>query len=263
MSIRHAVKTVAATGLATICAGVFALSIGAGVAGANGATLTSTDGNTTTMGIGTVTPGTPYSSGQTIQLTTQANSTLDNTNLGNNCVPGQYTPSTGTCPSGTSPSGNATGDYYIEECEAPNGVLPTSGGQCENATLDISQSKTNDGHVSDQFQVFALPDPGTLGPADMTAAPATCGLAPNYCVIGIFSTDPHTGNGFTYPHLFSAIFQVGKQGGDFGSGVETGGSPGDGTPEVPLAIGLPLAALAVVGGFTIRSRRRRQRQAAA
>jgi hypothetical protein len=261
MSIRHVLKTVAATGAATICAGVFALCLGTGVAGANGATLTSTDGNTTLAPIGTVTPGTPYSTGQTIQLTVQANSTLNNTSLGDACVPGQFTPSTGSCPSGTTPNGNATGNFYIEECEAPNGVLPTSAGQCENATLDISQSKSNNGSVSDQFQVFYLPDTGTLGPADMTAAPGGCGLAPNYCIIGIFSVDPHAG-GFSYPLLFSAPFQV-KETSQYGGGRETGIDPGDGTPEVPLAIGLPLAAIAVVGGFSIRNRRRHQKQQAA
>lgn len=260
MSIRHVVKTVAATGAATICAGVFALCLGTGVAGANGATLTSADGNTTIapLSTATVTPGTPYSTGQTIQLNVQANSTLNNTSLGDACVPGQYTGS--PCPSSSSPSGNATGNYYIEECEAPNMVLPTSGAQCEAATLDISQSRSNNGLVTDQFQVFYLPDTGTLGPADMTAAPGGCGLAPNYCIIGIFSVDPHAG-GFSYPLLFSAPFQV-KQTSQYGSGRETGITPGDGTPEVPLAIGLPLAAFAVVGGFTIRSRRRHQKQAA-
>ena len=45
MSIRHVLKTVAATSAATVCCAVFALGVGSGVAGAN--TLTSSDGNTT------------------------------------------------------------------------------------------------------------------------------------------------------------------------------------------------------------------------
>jgi hypothetical protein len=86
-----------------------------------------------------------------------------------------------------------------------------------------------------------------------------CDVAPNQCVIGIFAANPSpaAGNGFAFPHLFSAPFQV-----IVGDGTDTGANPGDGTPEVPLAIGLPLAALAVFGGFTIRNRRRRQQQAA-
>ena len=193
------------------------------------ATLVSSDGITSLSTIGTVTAGTPYSSGQTISITGIANSVMDNTSLGDACVPGQYTPSTGTCPSGTTPSGNATGNFYIEECTDPGGLaanLPTSGGQCENATLDVSVSKTNDGSFSDSsYQLFDLPDPGTLGPADMTGS---CDVAPNQCVIGIFATDPHAANGFNYPHLFSAPFNIDKQS-DFGSGRETGLHPGDGS----------------------------------
>ena len=62
MSIRHVVKTVAVSGAATICGAVLMLGIGAGPAGAS--TLTSSDGNTSLSTIGTVTSGTPYSSGQ-------------------------------------------------------------------------------------------------------------------------------------------------------------------------------------------------------
>ena len=47
-----------------------------------------------------------------------------------------------------------------------------------------------------------------------------------------------------------------------GDGSDAGANPGDGTPEVPLAIGLPLAALGVFGGWSLRNRRRRQQQAA-
>ena len=164
------------------------------------ATLVSSDGITSLSTIGTVTAGTPYSSGQTISIAGIANSVMDNTSLGDACVPGQYTPSTGTCPSGTTPSGNATGNFYIEECTDPGGLaanLPTSGGQCANATLDASVSKTNDGSFSDSsYQLFDLPDPGTLGPADMTGS---CDVAPNQCVIGIFATDPHAANSFRFP----------------------------------------------------------------
>ncbi len=257
MSIRHVVKTVAVSGAATLCGVVFAIGLGAGPAGASG--LTSSDGNTTLNTIGTVAAGTPYSSGQTITITGIANSTLSNTSLGDACVPGQFIAP--TC-SGSNPSGSATGVYYIEECTDPGGILanlPTAASGCEKATEDVSVSKTNNGSFSDSgFTVYDLPDPGTLGSASMTG---TCGVAPNQCVIGIFGADPQSGNGFSYPHLFSAPFQVDEQS-DFGSGVETGLNPGDGTPEVPLAIGLPLAALAVIGGFTIRSRRRRQQQVA-
>ncbi len=242
MSIRHVLKTVAATSAATVCCAVFALGVGSGVAGAN--TLTSGDGNTTLTTQGTVASGTPYSSGQQISLTVAANSVMNTTNLANNGAP-------------------TTGNFYVEECTDPQGTtanLPTSATGCEAATL-VTGAKTPDGHLSlmgtSGPTVYVLPDPGTLGSPTMVGQ---CGIAPNQCVLGIFAANPSpaAGNGFAFPHLFSAPFQV-----HVTDGLDVGNSPGDGTPEVPLAIGLPLAALAVFGGFTIRNRRRRQQQAAA
>jgi hypothetical protein len=46
------------------------------VQGAGASTLTSSDGNTTLSTIGTVTPGTPYTSGQTITVVVTANNVL-------------------------------------------------------------------------------------------------------------------------------------------------------------------------------------------
>jgi hypothetical protein len=238
MSLRHVVKTVAACSAATICGGVLMLGIGSSAAGAS--TLTSTDGTTTLSTVGTVTPGTPYSSGQGVDVAVAANNTLSTTNLSANGAP-------------------TTGLFYLEECTDPGGSaanLPTTSSGCEAATLTTT-SKTSDGHISSStlgpFTVYDLPDSGTLGSATMSG---TCDQAPNQCVIGIFAANPSI-NGFGFPHLFSAPFQT-----TVGDGADVGDSPGDGTPEVPLAIGLPLAAVAVFGGFTIRNRRRRQRAAA-
>jgi hypothetical protein len=207
------------------------------------ATRTSSDGFTTLTTIGTVTTGTPYTSGQQISLNVAANSVMNTTNLANNGAP-------------------TTGNFYVEECTDPGGTtagLPTNATGCEAATL-ITGPKATDGHLNltgtSGPTVYDLPDPGTLGSPTMTGK---CDVAPNQCVIGIFAANPSpaAGNGFAFPHLFSAPFQV-----IVGDGADVGNSPGDGTPEVPLAIGLPLAALAVFGGFTIRNRRRRQHQAA-
>jgi hypothetical protein len=245
MSFRHVVKTVAATSAATFCGAALVVGLGAGPAGAS--TLTSADGNTTLSTTGTVTAGSPYSSGQAITIKVAANSTLNNTNLVANNVPGQST-------------GNPTGNYYIAMCTDPGGLpanLPTGPSNCEVATQDVSVSTTSDGSFTDTgFQVFTLPN-AALGSPTMTG---TCGTDPNECVIGIFSQPPGT-TGFNFPRLFSAPFQVKVPP---TGGANSGASPGDGTPEVPLAIGLPLAALAVVGGWTIRNRRRsRQQQAVA
>ncbi len=237
MSIRHVVKTVAVSGAATICGAVLMLGIGAGAAGAS--TLTSSDGNTSLSTQGTVTAG-PYSSGQPINVNVVANSVIDTTNL-------------------TSAGAPTTGLFYIEECTDPGGTstgLPTTSNGCEAATL-ATIPKTTDGSFNltgtSAFTVYDLPDPGTLGSATMTG---TCDIAPNQCVLGIFAANPASG-GFGFPHLFSAPFQV-----TVGDGQDLGDNPGDGTPEVPLALGLPLAGLAILGAWSIRNRRRRQHEAA-
>jgi hypothetical protein len=138
----------------------------------------------------------------------------------------------------------------ILECAAPNGVLPTLPTQCDSETksadtiipaADVSFTYSN-------YQLYILPDP------NFGASPITCGAtAATECVVGMFDnfTD------FTQPHIFSQPFLVNA------SPLDNGANPGDGTPEVPLAIGLPLAAAGLMaGGITIR-RRRAARSAAA
>jgi hypothetical protein len=74
-----------------------------------------------------------------------------------------------------------------------------------------------------------------------------CNLA-NPCVLAVI-TDP---NNFTDPTgiAFSQPFVVSP------NSKNSGANPGDGTPEAPLAIGLPLLGLAAVGG-TLFFRRRK------
>jgi len=241
MSIRHVVKAVAATGAATLCGAALVLTLGVGTAGAS--SLVSPDGNTTLSTEGTVTAGTPYDSGQTIDVSVQGNSSLSNATL---CQT-QYAALDQTC-------GNPTGFYYIEECTSVGGVLPTTANQCEHGTEDENAAKSTDGSFDEPgFLVYQLPDAAGLGAPNMVGK---CGVAPNTCVLGIFAADPQSAAGFSYPHLFSAPFQVNNP-----DGQNDGASPGDGTPEVPLAIALPVLALLGIGGWTVRSRRK-QRQAA-
>jgi hypothetical protein len=238
MSFRHVVKAVAATGAATLCGAALVLTVGVGTAGAS--SLVSPDGNTTLNTEGTVAPGTPYSSGQTIEVSVQMNDSLSNATL----CESQYAALNQTC-------GNPTGFYYIEECTDVGGVLPTTPNGCEHGTLDESQPKSMDGSLDDTgFLVYALPDATGLGAPNMVGK---CSKAPNTCVIGIFAADPQESSGFSYPHLFSASFQVFNT-----DGVNGGGDPGDGTPEVPLAIALPLVALLGVTGWVVRSRRKQR-----
>ena len=197
--------------------------------------------------IGSVTAGTPYSSGQQVTVTVAANSTMSAANLHTAGLPG--------CNSATDCSGN----YYVEKCTDPGGdaaQLPTTSAGCEATTLNAFSARNLDGSGTlagtRAFTIYDLPDTN-LGPPTMTG---TCDVSPDQCVLGIFAANPGSQNGFAYPHLFSAPSNVGT-----GDGLDQGDDPGDGTPEVPLAIGLPLAAMAVIGGLTIRHRRRQQRAA--
>ena len=188
-----------------------------GVTPGEAATLVSPDGITTLATHGTVAAGTPYTSGQTITVSGVANDVLNNANLVANSTPGQSTD-------------NATGSYYIEECTDPGGTtanLPTAASGCEAATIDTSQSKTIDGSFTDSsYTLYDLPDLGTLGEPTMVGS---CDVAPDQCVVGIFAVNPSTG-GFSYPHLFSAPFNI-----SVGDGLDLGDNPGDGSPPAVVA----------------------------
>ncbi len=204
-------RALALVSLATLLAVLSTFIAFVAVTPGEASTLTSSDGYTTLSTIGTVTAGTPYTSGQAITVSGIANPVLSNANLVANDVPGQTT-------------GNPTGNFSVEECTDPGGLvanLPTSASGCEKATEDVSVSKTNDGSFTDTgYQVYDLPDTN-LGLPTMTG---TCDVAPNQCVIGIFATDPQSGNGFKYPHLFSAPFNI-----VVGDGLDLGDNPGDGS----------------------------------
>jgi hypothetical protein len=184
-------------------------------------TLTSTDGFTALSTIGAVTASSPYSSGQQINVAVVANDTLSQANLTANGAP-------------------TTGLFDIEECTDPGGLaanLPTTPNGCEAATL-ATTAKTVDGHISSStlgpYTIFDLPDPGTLGSATMVGS---CDIAPNQCVLGIFAANPAT-NGFGFPHLFSAPFNV-----TVGDGSDAGTDPGDGT--------LPAATMTSAANSTV------------
>ena len=154
-----------------------------------------------------------------------------------------------TAPSG---SGLPTGtNVTIVECAAPNGVLPTLPSQCDpsnTASADSINPAADGSFTYSQYQLYALPDP------NLSSSAIACGnTLTTECVVGIFDDI----NSFTAPHIFSAPFLISPSQGD------SGASPGDGTPEIPLAIGLPLAAAGLfAGGLAIRRRRSRRSVAA-
>jgi hypothetical protein len=187
-------------------------------------------GPATLTTIGSVTTGSPYSSGQDVTITVAANSTLSFTNL---------------------ETAGYTGEPAMkaEECVDPGGLvvnLPaTPTGNCDGQTIASTSAVNADGSWTiTPFPVYALPDNPTFGE---TTGPPTCGTAPNYCVLYLGPAQ----SDFSKPHIFSAPFLVTANDDD---GAE---NPGDGTPEAPLVIGLPLLGMAV-GGSALYLRRRRQ-----
>ncbi len=145
-------------------------------------------------------------------------------------------------------------NIHILECQAgPGGTPPTGTFNCDNLTQYPNTAVVGtDGsmNISD-FNVFALPSPA-LG--ETASNPTVCGGSSDPCIlyIGQDQTVP------SLPHVWSQAFQVViKDPGESGTV-----NPGDGTPEVPLAIGLPLAAAGLVGG-TVLFRRRKAARASA
>ena len=267
MSLRQVARTVAVSGIAAVCGVLFLLATDSGVAGAdlvNGFTTLHPTGSS-----GTPAPGTPYSDGQTIQVTVAGGT---GTALCPPSGPASANPNPlsstyqQNCGSAPAPSGA----YVFEECADPGGTsagLPTSFNGCEAGTMLTQSGNTTTGAVTiSDFTVFVLPDVPIVGGPTITSG--SCGVAPNYCVIGIFAANPNSGHqGFSYPHIFSAPFQVapntdqaGLTTGNTGYSPD-GSNPGDGTPEVSLAIGLPLLAMGAFGGVLVRNRRRRRQVA--
>jgi len=129
----------------------------------------------------------------------------------------------------------------IEECAAPGGVPPTDPAACDGLSIQGDTVLINsDGSVDySNYNIYALPD------ADIgdTGTTPKCDLS-NPCVLYVGENQ----NDFTQPGFFTESFTVNP---------DPGANPGDGTPETPLVIGLPLAAAALVGGvWTVRRRRR-------
>ena len=184
-------------------------------------TLTSADGFTSlTTGTGTVTPG-PYDSGQKLTVSVIGNSTLSFAN--------QFASGNPACTSATSCSGS----FNVEECTDPGGDqadLPTTLTGCEASTDNVLANLSSTGALTlsgtKAFKMWDLPN-GALGPPTMTGS---CDVAPNQCVLGIFASNPQSANGFAYPHLFSAPFNITE-----GDGLNTGDQPGDGTAPAVAA----------------------------
>ena len=167
---------------------------------AQAATLTS--GPVTITTIGTVTAGTPFSSGQAISISVTANTTMDNTSLTN--------------------AGFPSGAVSIKalECADPGGLaanLPTKPSECDANTISSISGANTDGSMNfPSYIVYALPDVLTYG--EPTTNTPACDES-NACVIGLFSNY----NDFSKPVIFTAPFYVAPNSDDGGE------NPGDGS----------------------------------
>ena len=188
--------------LLVAAAATFGLVEVAGAAGPN-------SGDTVPGAAAAVTPftaGTPFSSGQNINVVVPAN--------------GLFLPTT---------------NVNIVECAAPGGVVPTDPASCDGNTINGPTLKPNaDGSVNFQaktgtlYQVFALPD-ANLG----ETGGVTCNLS-NSCVLYIGDDQ----GDFTQPHVWSQAFFVTP------NATDSGGNPGDGS--APVAATQPSSTLSTV-----------------
>jgi hypothetical protein len=170
------------------------------VAGATGPTEgTSVPDSAVPIGT-TFTAGTPFSSGQQIDVVVPANGVFTST----------------------------TQNINILECSAPNGVIPTQPTACDGNTINGNTLDANaDGSFNYQtftgavYTVYALPDKLELGE---NSSGNSCGnTAATECIlyIGVNQAD------FTQPHVWSQPFSVNPATG--ADVADNGTDPGDGT----------------------------------
>jgi hypothetical protein len=230
MFIRQAARRVAVVVASVSAASAFSIALFAGPAGAAAPTEGSIVPNSA-VPVGSFTAGTPFDSGQGIDVVVPANTVF------------------------TNPAQNVN----IVECAAPNGVPPTTPNNCDGETINGNSLQPNtDGSLDYQaftgavYNVYALPDVISLG-ENPSGAPKCGNTAATECIlyIGVNQLD------FTQPHVWSQPFFINANANDSGS------NPGDGSPpvlpEVPFAILLPIAALSVLGGTIVIRRRRLNR----
>jgi hypothetical protein len=155
------------------------------------------------VAVSPLTAGTPFSSGQLINVVVPANSLFVQTS-----------------------------NVNIVECAAPNGNLPTLPNECDGNTIQGPTILPNtDGSINlstqgyGLYQVFALPDSISLGESASSAV--TCSnTAATQCVLYIGENQ----GDFTAPHVFSQPFNIEANADDKGE------NPGDGSaPTVPKA----------------------------
>ena len=225
MSIRHVARRVAISIAATAAAGSFAalaFSAPAGATGpSSGAIVPGSAQCSATCGAGI-----PFDSGQNINVVMPANSTFSATRNNN---PGHQ-------------HRRVRRTQRRRAHEHPQPVTAT--------TIVAGVLPATDGSFTAfNYTVYALPDAVSLG--EGTSGPVCGSTSATECILYVGNNQ----NDFTQPHLWSQPFFVKANGNDAGA------NPGDGTPEVPMAILLPLSAMGLLGGAVLIRRRRQARAA--
>ena len=178
---------------------------------------------------GTFASGTPFSSGQVIEVKVPPNSVL--------------TPGAG---------------IKIVECGAPHGVPPTNPSDCDGSTIQGNTVYVNpDGSVdykktatTSGYTVYSLPNFHSLGePKDSVPKCDTTHL----CVLYIGQNQL----AFTAPHYWSEPFKVAATPEDSGANPGDGTiSTGGGSSNALLTIGLPVIIVVAGAAFVVIRRRR-------
>jgi Bacterial Ig-like domain (group 1) len=150
------------------------------------------------------TAGTPFSSGQVIDMSIPANSAF------------------------AAPNNNS--GIIIVECSAPNGVVPTLPSSCDGNTQATLVGVNTDGSFTyNSYQVYSLPNSFSLG--ESASSPVDCGnTAATECVLYIGNNQ----NDFTQPHVWSQPFFVNTDPTDSGL-VDPGDGSGAATATTPSA----------------------------
>jgi hypothetical protein len=135
-------------------------------------------------------------------------------------------------------------ELFIEECTASFSKPKPHYDQCDHRTKqpDLLRSGPDGSFTYAEYTIYALPDAHTLH--ETKHHRPVCDLN-HACVliVGYDLDDPGH-------RIWSAPFLVNPTPGD------TGINPGDGTPEVPFALALPVLAIVIIGGTLLIRRRR-------
>jgi len=132
---------------------------------------------------------------------------------------------------------------HIEECDPLTGEGPWQH-SCDRRTVQSSPLRVNADGSADyvSYPIYALPDPTVLG--EHPSHHPSCDLT-HACVLFVGQDFGYAGH-----HVLSAPFYVNPTPGD------TGANPGNGLPEAPYVLALPVLAVGVLGGSTLIRRRR-------